>query len=171
MSFPQPNSNDYATGGYKFFRLNTLLVSPGDMYESEQSGLALAVGPQSDIANVNVAYFDDQVPDFMQFTQIAPTRAFVGRVDARNEAKYSPAQRPGRIFLWSDDIYDPNFRPRGFSAVNDRIQFVAPRLDVIQYFDQPGTLGPARADKTYQFQNYIVSGTLYIVVPFYGRKY
>jgi len=171
MSYPQPDADKYATGGYQFFRLNTLLSSPGDIYESSQSGLGFAVGPDSDIANVNVAYFDDQVDTFMQFAVISPNRALVGRLDARNEASYAPAGRPGKILFWSDDIYDPNFRPRAFVS-GDKIEFVAPRLDVLEYFISPPSLGPARQDKSFVFQDYsVITGTLYIVVPYYGRKY
>lgn len=171
MSYPQPSSVGYVRAGADFFRLNTPLSSPGDIYESEESGLAMSLGPQSDIANVNVAYFDAQAPNFMQFTQISQSRSFVGRVDANNTGRYAPAQRPGRVLIWSDDLYDPNFRPRAFNPGTDSIQFIAPQIDVLQYFSNPGTLVPARVDKIYQFQNYIVTGTYYVVVPFYGRKY
>ena len=75
MSYPQPSADQYAIKGYQFFRLNTLLTSPGDIYQSQQSGHAFAIGPESDISNVNVAYFDDQVPNFMAQTVISPQRA------------------------------------------------------------------------------------------------
>jgi hypothetical protein len=173
MSFPQPQATPYAVNNYGFFRLNTPLSSPGDIYESDQSGHAFCVGPNSDIANVNMAYFDDQVPTFMQFMTISPTRSFAGLINARNEAQFSPAQRPGRILFWSDDIYDPNFRPRAFNATTDAIQFVPPLLDVIQYFTPLASVVPARINKEFVFQNYVVpsGGTLYIVVPYYGRRY
>lgn len=171
MSYPQPEADQYAIQGSQFFRLLTPLASPGDIYESTQSGHAFAVGPQSDIANVNVGYFDGQVPTFLQSTVISPTRAFVGRIDARNDAEYDPAQRPGRILFWSDDLYDPNFRPRA-AASTDTVTFVAPVLDVIEYFKPLASLSPGREDKEFVFQNYLLtSGALYIVVPYYGRKY
>lgn len=171
MSFPQPDADKYALGGTGFFRLNTLLSSPGDIYESPQSAHGLAIGPQSDIANVNVAYFDDQVPSFMNFTAIAPRRAFVGQIYARNEVNYAPAQRPGRLLFWSDDIFDPNFRPRSFVANTDSIEFVAPRLDVVEYFAPAASLGPCRTDRSFVFQDYAASGTFFLVLPYYGRKY
>ena len=97
MSYPQPDSNQYAIKGYQFFRLNTLLTSPGDIYESAQSGHSIAIGPESDLANINVAYFDDQVETFMQRTTISPLRAFVGRIDARNDAVTAPVERRARL--------------------------------------------------------------------------
>ncbi len=178
MSFPQPDANAYELGGYGFFRLNTLIASPGDIYESEQSTHALAIGPQSDIANVNVAYQDNEVPTNMNFTTIGPKRAFVGQIYALNQAGlYEPAQRPGRLLFWIDDIFDPNFRPRAFVPTGpnaDKIEFLAPRLDVLEYFAPPQSLGPERVDRSFVFQDYVVptgTGTFYFVIPYYGRKY
>ena len=173
MSFPQPQASTYAANNYKFFRLNTPLSSPGDIYESDQGGHAFCVGPDSDIANVNMAYFDDQVEDtFMQFATISPTRSFVGELFARNESKFAPAHRPGRIMFWADDIYDPNFRPTSF-ATGDSIEFIAPQLDIIEYFAPLSSLVPPRRDKEFPFQNFVVPAghKLYLVVPYYGRKY
>lgn len=177
MSYPQPNADRYAVAGYQFFRLNTLLTSPGDIYESTQSGHGLAIGPDSDLANVNVAYFDDQVPTFMQRTTISPHRAFLGRIDARNDVVYTPSNRPGKILFWAADIFDPNYRPiaipAAFNPAVDIIQFVSPRMDVIEYFKPLASVTPGRDDKTFMFQNYPLSpgGKFYLVLPYYGRKY
>lgn len=177
MSYPQPSSPAAARSGSEFFRITTPLSSPGDIYESTMSSLAFGVGPESDIANVRVAYWDatkSSPPNntFMSFVTISPTRTFVGRLDSNESQRYSPADRKGRILFWADNIYDPNFRPSGFNSGSDEIEFVPPVLDVIQYFqDQPG-LVPPRIDKQYAFQNYpAVSGTFYLMIPYYGRKY
>lgn len=177
MTYPQPNANLYATQGYQFFRLNTLLTSPGDIFESAQSGHGMAIGPESDLANINLAYFDDQVATFMQRTTISPMRAFVGRVDARNDAVYVPANRTAKILFWAADIYDPNYRPiskpAAFNPATDIINFVPPKLDVIEYFKPQNSLTPGRDDKSFVFQNYppVVGGRFYLVLPYYGRKY
>jgi hypothetical protein len=177
VSYPQPSADQYAIKGYQYFRLDTPLTSPGDIYESQQSGHGLAVGPNSDIANVNVAYFDDQIANtFMNTTVISPNRAFVGRVDARNEVAYGPTGRPGVILFWANDIYDPNYRPFSkpakFDPAQDEIQFVPPQLDVIEYFKPIESLGPARIDKEFNFQNYsVTTRTFFLVIPYYGRKY
>lgn len=175
MTYPQAPSSDYVSNGFEFFRLNTELSSPGDIYESESSGLALAVGPNSDIANVAVAYFDPEfTPTFLNTLMIGPQRSFVGRTDANLNNTYSPANRRGRILIWSANLYDPNFRPRTFSSGSgDVIQFIAPVLDVVQYLQPFQSLVPTRADKIFQFQNYPFNGggaTFYLVVPYYGRK-
>ena len=175
MSYPQPKSADYVSNAFEFFRLNTLLSSPGDIYESESSGLALAVGPNSDIADVMVAYFDPEFgPTFLNTVMLGPQRSFVGRVDANLNSTYSPSQRLARILIWSGNLYDPNFRPRAFSTDNhDVIQFIDPVLDVVEYLQTVPSLVPQRADKEFQFQNYPFNGggaTFYLVVPYYGRK-
>lgn len=172
MSYPQPNADQYAIDGYKYFRLNTLLSSPGDIYESAQGGHAFALGPESDISRVNIAYLDDEIPiTKMNQTQIDPHRSFIGLVDARNEVQYLPAGRPGRILMWSADLYDPNYQP-SFAGVNDTIIHIAPRLDLIEYFSPPGPLVQRRTDKVYNFQSYVLSGSdNWIVIPTYGRKY
>lgn len=171
MTYPQPNSDEYAIKGSQFFRLYTPLSSPGDIYQSTQSGHGFAIGPDSDIANVNIGYYDEQVSTRLQSTVISVSRAFVGRIDARLDQKYNPSNRPGKILFSSNDLYDPNFRPR--SAIPaDRVLFVAPVLDVIEYFKPIESLTPGRQDKEFVFQNYdIAAGTLFIVVPYYGRKY
>jgi hypothetical protein len=170
MSYPQPSSDTYVRNGYDYFRLRTMLSSPGDIYESLESGNALAIGPESDIANVNVNYFDDQATNQLQQTAVSPLRSFAGRIDAQIASTYAPSQRPGRILFWPADIYDPNFKPRAFTT-GDVMNFQAPVLDVIQYFAPPPTLVPQRIDKSFVFQNYSTSNTAWIVIPFYGRKF
>jgi hypothetical protein len=172
--FSQPNANQYALQGYKFFRLNTLISSPGDIFESEQSGHAFAIGPDSDVANVAVAYFDQSASGFMSQTILTPQRSWVGRLDARNDATYAPAGRPGRLLFWLADTYLPNFFPFNYDQVNDSIIRVTPRLDVIEYFEPQSSLVPQRNDGLFQFQNLAplsVTGASWLTVPYWGRRY
>ncbi len=173
MAYPQPSSNDYATGGSDIFRLFTPLTSPGDIYESEQSGHALALGPLSDVANVNVAYFDKQVQTFVNQSQVGPPRSFVGRIDAQNTEFFVPSQRPGRILLWPSDLYDPSFLPIGFDADDATLTFITPVLDVIQYFKDAPSLIPVRNDKTFRFPSLDAASATdqFVVIPYWGRKY
>lgn len=171
MSFPQPKSNEYAQNGAAFFRLNTLLASAGDMYESEQGCHAFALGPESDISRVNINYYDDQVPNFVNQIQISNQRAFVGRIDARNTNQYQPSNRPGRILIWPDELFDDDYRPVGFNPVSDNIIFMTPRLDVIQYFTPQTSLASQRVNKEYRFQNLTFPlGILSLAIPAYGRR-
>lgn len=175
MSYPQPNADAYALNGSRFFRLNTLLASPGDIYESAQGGLGFALGPESDISKVNIGYYDDQVPTFLNTTAIGPSRSFVGRLDARNDASFVPINRPGRVLMWPADLYNPAWRPPAFNVLTDIISYFTPRLDVIQYFSDQPSLVPARNDRSYLIQD-IFSGVAttadtYLMIPFWGRRF
>lgn len=174
MAYPQPDANQYAIKGYPFFRLQTPLVSPGDIYESEQGALALALGPESDVARATVYYYDDQLATRMNAVDISQDRLLAGKIFARNDALYIPSQRKGRILIAVDNLYDPLWRPRSFSVDNDAIEFVNPILDVLQYFSDPPNIAPQRADKRYLFQDFDFipgDGSFYLVLPYWGRRY
>lgn len=174
MSYPQPDSNRYATNGYPFFRLNTPLVSPGDIYESEQGATAFAIGPESDIANVRIFYLDDQLtPTLMNDIVVGADRAVAGLVYARLDAEYLPSMRPGRVFFAIDDIYDPNFKPSGWETGNP-LEIVQPNLDVIQYFNQTSNITAQRNDRRFYYELPVVTGDqslTFLVLPYYGRRY
>lgn len=171
MAYPQPNADSYATKGYDFFRLNTPLVSPGDIYESQQGAVAFALGPESDVANVRINYYDDQVSTFLQQTSISNLRPFAGKIAARNSDAYMPAQRPGRILISPSDLYDPSYVPSSFVPADQLIQF-PPQLDVIQYFNNNApAVSPSRIDKEYRLQNIPGTSRAFFVVPFWGRRF
>lgn len=177
MSYPPPNPDNYALNGYKFFRLNTPLTSDGDMYESQQGAQGFAIGPDSDISKVNIGYFDEQVPRFLNQIAITPERAFPGFIAARNEVNYVPSNRPGRILIWSDELYNNTWAP-DFIDIAGRIDFEVPVLDVVQYF-APATqsMNQGRNDKEYWYDflnapaNEFGPNTWVIVIPYYGRRY
>jgi hypothetical protein len=175
MTFPQPSSTEYLFGGQDFFRLNTPLQSPGDIYESDVSCHGFCIGPDSDISQVQVNYFDNQVASSrLNGFIITPDRAFQGRIDARLDATYPqlPGNRTARILMSSADIYDPTYRPEGFNVANDALDFIVPRFDVIQYFKNMPSVVPTRSDKKYDWKYYdTIPGIQWIIVPYYGRKY
>ncbi len=183
MGYPQPNANDAVIRGLNQFRLFTPLTSPGDIYESEQGCYAVALGPDSDVARVNVVYFDaNQNPLVAGFTgmtsvEISPQRAFVGNLPARNDAVYQPSSRKARTLFYVDDLYDPSYRPAGIHPVSGQVNYITPNLDIIQYFQPVDSMTPGRNDREYYFQDIPPApgqaGALasYIVLPFYGRAY
>lgn len=183
MTYPQPNSNDPAINGGNFFRLNTPLVSAGDIYESEQGARAFALGPQSDISRVMINYFDENqgsnVPQtFLNALEISPQRAFVGNIAARNDVTYQPAGRPGRVLFWVSDLYNAGYRPEDANVLAGQVLRVPPQLDIIQYFQPMASLTGGRDDKTFYFQDVPQTPGVgpgkqptYIVLPYYGRAY
>lgn len=181
MGYPQPDPDKYTLGGQSFWRLNTLLTSDGDMYQSSQGSGGFAIGPDSDIAKVNIAYFDDQVPGLMNQIAISPDRPFTGLMFARNKTDYLPAKRPGRFLIWPNDLYNTSWRITGDWNLNpyNRIDFETPVLDVVEYFS-PIALNAGRNNKTYQYDTLPIvpqdpdnpgGGTNMIIIPYYGRKY
>lgn len=176
MSYPQPDSNQPVLDDTSnFWRLNTQLTSPGDVYESEQGALAFAIGPDSDIANIEVMYFDNGQSTRLNTLTISPDRSFVGLIGAQLTQQYPVSLRPGRILIASADLYNPLWRPDGFSGVTDGFRAIVPGLDFIQYFASVPSLIPQRSDKQYEFEEINFggagTGTGWIVIPAYGRKY
>jgi hypothetical protein len=174
MTYPQPSGASYVLNNQSAFRLTTTILGPGDIYESDASGLALAVGPLSDIANIGVTYLDEQrVPALVNDLVISTERSYIGRVDARMDTVYPFTLRPGRVLFTIEDLYDPAFRPTGF-GVNDVIEYLDPVLDVVEYFTPAPSVVPARADKEL-YLRYLdapgVGGTSWLMVPAWGRKY
>ena len=177
VAFHASSADAAVVSGSDFFRLNTLLTSPGDIYESAQGSHAFAVGPDSDIAAINVYYLDADAPGAMNSFQVSPDRAFVGTVPALTEQNYAtPTPIPGRVLISPSDIYNPTWRPTGFDSADDVINFVTPVLDVIQYFtEQPGLVSQ-RVDRSYEFDavsprgSGSPTGVGWIVLPAYGRK-
>lgn len=171
MSYPQPSSTDPVLAGQTFFRLKTQLVSQGDIYESEVSALGFALGPDSDLANVRLNYFDESAPGSVASAIISSDRALVGRFDARNDVVLPSGSR-GRILISPADYYNPFYVPV-FTSANSQTQFIAPVIDVIQYFVSPPSLTPQRSDRTVRLQ-YLrptgINGASMVIFPAYGRR-
>lgn len=182
MGYPQPNSESPVVNKSSFFRLTTTMVSDGDIYESRVGSNAVALGPESDISKLNVAYFDKSQQGNMAIAPISPQRMFVGEMYAFNGGSelYTPANTPGRILFWPSELWNPTYSPfNPFSpfGTNGRVDYITPVIDVIQYFGSPPSIAPSRNDKNYHYQNYpfftdpVLGGANALMVPYYGRKY
>lgn len=173
MTYPQPNANKYALNGQSFFRLHTALATDGDIYQSEQGAHAFAVGPESDIARVNVAYYDEQQDRFMDQVVISPDRPFIGAIGAYNDKGYAPSSVPGRTLMWPDELYNTNWRPTNWEVAAVRVDFIAPVIDIVQYFSPGPITNGQRNDKVYHYERLPLNGAefYYLVVPWYGRRF
>jgi hypothetical protein len=176
MSYPQSNSNLAVTSNSSIYRLSTPLASPGDIYESEVGATALSIGPDSDIQNVLVNYYDEQVSSAAGFVNgfaLSPQQPWVSPIAARMDVRYPQVNRLGRILFSSLDAYDPSYRPTGFNADDDTLDFIPPQLDVIQYLTvPPSSISQRRRDKTYNYRFFgaIAPHVNWIIIPMYGRK-
>lgn len=176
FNFTQPNTDAYAISGYDFLRIKAYLSNSqgmGDLYFSQQGCHMITVGPDSDIAQVQVGYFDDQsAPTLLSQIMLTPDRPFPGNLLARNTTPYMPAAQAGRILIWPQDLYDPNYLPAGFNPITDKIVLEVPILDVIQYFKPQDVMPAVRADKVFYYQTLpFGSRDTYVLIPFYGRRY
>lgn len=175
MVFVQPNTDAYAIGGYSFLRLKQELASAGDIFESQQGAHALALGPDSDISEVTIAYLDTQAPGgtFLSTMTLTPQRMFESLIIAFNDTKqYAQSKAPGRILIWPTEIYDPTYLPADFSPNSDRLVFEPPVIDILQFFEPPAVLSSVRADKEYYY-DILPFGVddCFVLIPFYGRRY
>lgn len=172
MTYPQPSANEAVVDGRDSFRLLTQLVSPGDIYQSEQSGFAFALGPQSDLSRINVDYFDNNVAGSMQRVVLGTRTPYTGIIQARNETTYEAATNAGRPPVPGHILFSPaNLVPKIVQSASQQV--FAPVLDVIQYLQPPsGTLPQVRNDKDYFFNDFPTAGGAYsIFLPFYGRVF
>lgn len=177
MAYPQPSSVLPVKNGQDFFRLTTPIVSSGDMYESEVSANAIVLGPDSDIARVQVTYFNADVSVGLSNAIVSPDRSLTGLVPAVNTENYISSftqsnPRKGRVLVSLDDYYDIRFRPSTFAG-GDEIQFETPVLDLILYFKGLPSVIPQRSDRTftYQYLETPAAGqSSYVMIPAYGRK-
>lgn len=172
MSYPQPSSLIPMLESQDYFRLTTPLTSPGDTYESEVAGYAVAIGPDSDIARVNVAYFDPQASGSMRQIVVGNRSPFLGRIAPRMSQTYpNSGNLPGRILFTIADMV-PQFNQAPFSDTPNR-QTVIPQLDLIQYFTPQQSLPMVRNDRSYFFHTQPVTGvdSFTLNLPFYGRAW
>lgn len=176
MSYPQPSSIAPVVNGNDAFRLKTELGTSGDIYESEVSALGFVVGPDSDIANYLLTYAAGERPVGVMQATISPDRHLLGRIDARMDLAYAgptgTARRRGRILISCEDIWNPRWRPAGFTE-NDVIRFVQPTVDVLQYFSAVPSLIPPRSDKERRWQYFAIpspGASSWLVLPAFGRK-
>ncbi len=187
MAFPysNPSADSYVTSNYNFFRLKQSLSSAGDIFEVSQGGTSFVLGPDSDISQATVAYWDpDATPSWSsqaspkatymsQFT-ITPQRPWLNTIPAvNNDAQYSPSKVPGRVLIWPTEIYDGEYLPPGFNASTDGLIREVPVIDIIQSFNGGVPQVPQRSDKTYQYETlpFKSANLCYLLIPFYGRRY
>jgi hypothetical protein len=161
----------------EFFRLFQTLESGGDIYEINTSAKAICVGPQSDLSNYAVNFFDAQSPDSIDEMNLSINNPIIGRVDALLDTQYPTAEGlPGLILVTSRDLVNNTFVPSTFAADPGNLVVARPlpQIDIISYLSPPPSLAPLRDDRLYSFP--FVAGltspaTAFYILPYYGRRY
>jgi hypothetical protein len=166
-------------GGQQFFRLNQTLESGGDIFEINSGVKALAIGSESDIADLLVTFFDKQQPSTnIDQVIVSPSSPFIGRLDALLATQIPSSRTPARLQITVRDLVDNTYLPRTFD--NEGISRdllmarVAPRVDLLAYLSDPASLPAGRADRQHLFpyvQTSPSTGVGWVILPFYGRRY
>src|SRR5271154_733772 len=83
----------------QFYRLKEAVESPGSIYEIDESALAIYIGPDSDISEVQVTYFNPDEPLGLETATVSVNGPFVGRLDALLKTTIPSTGQPARILL------------------------------------------------------------------------
>lgn len=185
MSAFQTTASQAILKGQEVWRLTKKVESPGDIFEQDVGALAVAIGPDSDIAKVKVTYYDSvsDSPNKLSQGIVGIDAPFAGRLDALlattipGTAKGALKPFPARILFSLDNIVDPNFEIPVTGEEDDSNTFRAETvLDLLSYVADPrGVVPQRRPNKQIDFDNAppaagAVTGDINFVVPYFGRR-
>ncbi|MDX1421488.1 MAG: hypothetical protein R3322_00020 [Kiloniellales bacterium] len=154
--------------------MSTLIETSGDLYTADSSLRAIALGPNSDVAQVQLTYIDANNRLRSGSIILDARKALVGRLDALLTQQYSSGQR-GQLFITLLDWMPPaGFQPNDFLA-NDFLSMITPRLDLLGYLKEQPTYISARADAVWEFDTVqnapgAPAPQTWYGVPAYGRR-
>jgi hypothetical protein len=173
-----PSQQDVAAvlRSQEYYRLKRAIESPGDIFEINESAKAIYIGPDSDIGEVQITYFDPNVPLSLQTAQVSVNGPFVGRIDSLPKTKVSSTGQPARILVSPTDIVDNAYAvplSNAFRSFN-----VPAVIDLIFALQGLPDIPQVRADRTLRFPNVpyenipVASddGSTDLIVPIYGRR-
>ncbi len=162
----------------EFFRLKRVIQGPGDIFELNESAKTIYLGPQSDISEVEVTYFNPSEPLGLETAIVSVNGPFVGRLDTLPKTNVPSTGQPARILVSPVDIVDPSYTPPGFTPFR---QYNVPAvLDLIVAVKPLDNVPEVRADRTLRFPSVPydrhlapppdTDGTTLLIVPIYGRR-
>lgn len=162
----------------EFYRLKEAVTSPGSIYELDESARAIYIGPDSDIAEVQVIYYNPDAPLQLETATVSVNGPFIGRIDSLPKTPVSSTGQPARILVSPVDYVDNAYAPPG-SLAHRRFNIPA-IIDVIFALRAPAEVPAVRADRTIRLPAvpYNIgnsggggnNGSTDILVPLYGRR-
>jgi hypothetical protein len=182
MTLPnQEGSPEQVLENQDFFRLFERVESPGDIWEIDSSTKAIYVGPDSDLAEIALRYFNRQSSSTTKMTSatVAVNGPFVGRLDSLLATRYPVTNQQARILVTPVDIVDPDYeRPTGPTLVPARRWNAPINVDLICALKPLPSIPEVRADRTYRLPRVPFNnedgeeddGSTDIVIPIYGRR-
>lgn len=172
------NSDSSVLRAGSFYRLKQELQSPGDIFEIDSSAFAVYVGPDSDLTEYRLTYYDPDAPNELATADISVNGPFVGQLSALLDTKVSGTGTKARLLAQTVDLFQPGFT-RGFSIAPfgaARSVLVPPKVDLLWSFtpDIPDVPN-VRADRTFRFTDVpfddeTAGGGTDILIPAYGRR-
>jgi hypothetical protein len=132
-----------------FWRLKKRIESSGDIFEIDTSLIALYVGPESDVADLQVTYYDKNVPGELQQAVISPGAPFIGRLDAQLDTTVVATGQRARILVSPADIVNPAYlRPQLLQPF--RTIRVPPFIDLVGVFGDLIQVPMQRSDRQFR---------------------
>ena len=185
MTLPnQPSAPADVLGNQEFFRILQDIESAGSIFEIDVPTSAIYIGPNSDISEVRLTYYDKQTrgagaTNLQQVADISVNGPFIGRLNALMATQYPGTGQLARILAYPVDIVDPAYvRPTGAGAAPARRANVPPKIDLICSTAPLPETPNVRADRTYRFPRVPFNndaggaddGSTDLVIPIYGRR-
>ena len=160
----------------EYYRLKQVVQSPGDIYELDESAKAVYIGPDSDLAEVQLTYFNPDEPLALETATVSVNGPFVGRVDSLPKTMVPSTGQPARILVSPVDIVNNAYVRPGAPAL--RSYNIQAQIDLIVALKSLPTIPAVRADRTFRlprvpFNNIAAGpglGSTDIIIPIYGRR-
>lgn len=162
-----------------YFRLKQEVASPGDIYELDISTTAIYIGPDSDISEVQVTYFNPNEPNALETAVVAVNGPFVGRLDSLLKTRVPTTGQPARLLVSPVDYVDNAYAPP--LSVAERRFNIPAVIDLMAAVKILPDIPAVRADRTLRLPMVPFTtgksvppdeddGSTDIVIPIYGRR-
>jgi len=170
------NSAQAVLDGANAFRLKQEVGSSGDIWEIDSSAAAIYVGPDSDLTEYRVTYYDPTAPNQLRTADFSVGGPLATDTRALLSQRVQSTGEPARILVNPVDLFEPDYvRPiNGVPSAPSRTIIIPPVADVMFAFTPrlPG-LPAVRSDRTVRlveipFEDDGVGTD--VLIPAYGRR-
>lgn len=157
-----------------FYRLKQVVQSPGSIYEIDVGTKAVYIGPDSDIAEVELTYFNPDAQGALETAVVSVNGPFVGSLFALNKTIVPSTNQPARILVSPVDVVNNTYSQPG--AFGLRFFNVPAMIDLIASLQPIHDVPSVRADKTFRLPSVPFdlglpdTGSTYLNIPIYGRR-
>lgn len=159
-----------------FYRLKQELQSSGDIFEVDVGTKAIYLGPESDISEVQIMYYNPDEPLSLETATVSVNGPFIGRIDTLLKTEVSSTGQPARILVSPVDLVNTAYvNP----STNPYRRYNLPTLIDLFFALQPLPEVPAvRPDRTIRLPQVpwspsavgMTDGSTDLYIPIYGRR-